>query len=801
MKQITYCVNENPLAKGKTDDAKKNVAFGWEQRTTSVAEFLQYAAVNGNAIMPGILRNKTRDQNNIEKFCIVIVDVDNKRKPGVPTMSFDEAMDNQWLQENAICLWSSPSDGIDEGTDDLYGQDRYRILFKLKEDFKITDTLFSNKMGRDDRRTIRRVIDTLHNIIDGADPDMVWCNPIFGTIGAKKVHTFSEENTLDINTLEIDEPEPKKVTRRDLENTLSKFNGSKDQSVSNIRDKFLAVIPSDESMKTWLSVGAMLGNIAYHDLDYETGLELYQEWSHRDYPESKEDENRRVFDKAYDNPGTGSSFSSLKALAMEYGYEPNEYSPVTTDPGELFGKTDGYKVTDVVHKKPGLTVDLEGKVFVRDLRGINHEVTYAKTTTLMTKDVIPVLEAVTNDHEYRFNTATMGVMCDGVEMSGEELDNIQYALSREYGINFPKDTKGALTRIAMENSYDPYIEELETIEKNVSPMDISNLATRYFKASNPLADVMMEKWLVSLVGRLLKPGLNSRGALVVVGEQNIGKDAFLQTLVNGPGRIVSVGSKTNLKDVNFMLACSTAWVANLDEIEKVTKHQIEGELKSWLTQTEDRFAVKYKMYGKTYPRRFSVYGSCNNANFLQDPTGNTRYWVIESGLDYIKRGERVDIHLLAEERDAILAAAIAKFRLFQKGEYELGLSFEESQVSEEFNKGFVEDAAYVSQLQTKLLERTTTCWAEVCEMLYIDTRSMSNKVLTNQIRLSLSQLGWKTMKTPRKIRKKNYPDLTMKLIVRDEEFINQEEIHSFLMKPDQRWYGLNKTKQEEVEEF
>ena len=140
---LNYCVNNRDLARGKTEQSKHHIDSGWEEKSTSVAEFLQYAAVNGNAIMPGVLRNAYRAAENITKFDVVIVDIDNKQVPGVPTMSFDEARNNQWLMDNAVCMWSSPGNKKYDPDNQYYGQDRYRILFKLKKEFRICDKGFN----------------------------------------------------------------------------------------------------------------------------------------------------------------------------------------------------------------------------------------------------------------------------------------------------------------------------------------------------------------------------------------------------------------------------------------------------------------------------------------------------------------------------------------------------------------------------------------------------------------------------------------------------------------------------------
>ncbi len=769
---IGYSFRGDVIGKpAKGDPQLKTLDKSWEVMDSNAAlNHLQHCVNNGLAVAPGIYTDGVKTKGNFVKGQLVLLDYDG-------TMNWELAKENPFFKQHCIGAFTTASHRNEPG------QNRFRVM-------GILPTTCESAHEYDDRlRGLREYL--LNSGFGEDDSSMQSAQCSFGNPDAEVIWWNQDNRLPDIAPLER-KPQERKIIESDstLETKKAKAMLCLQHIPPRGPDGTNTYPDAIDTLK--VLINELGPDEAYNLID---DCDWHGEWDTAYKIESlignqpEEEHQLRM--------------GSLIAMARHHaGDELEEFNQhltnicreeletIEVDVGDLFGQTTGYKVGDTIERviKPGLTVDDEsGTVWVVDKRGKSHNITYAKGATLMVKDVIPTLEAVTNEHEYRYNTATMGVMCDGVEMSGEELDNIQYALSREYGINFPKDTKGALTIIAMENSYDPYEDELKRFEDTVEPIDISNLATRYFHSTTPLADVMLEKWLVGLVGRLLEPGLPLRGALVVVGKQYIGKDGFINTLVNGDGRIFSVGSKSNLKDVNFMLACSTAWIANLDEIERVTRHQLEGELKSWLTQTEDRFTVKYKMYSKTFPRRFSIYGSCNHPQFLQDPTGNTRYWVIESPLDWEKKGERVDLKLLAEERDAILAGAIAKFRLFQQGEYQIELDHSESMASEQFNKGFVEDAAYVDQLSMFLDDRTTTCMTEIEDFLGLDVKTKSDKRLTNQVNLSLEQLGWTKLKSPRKMRKDGYKGFSLKVLVKDPDSVKVEEMESFFMRFGQRW--------------
>lgn len=89
-------------------------------------------------------------------------------------------------------------------------------------------------------------------------------------------------------------------------------------------------------------------------------------------------------------------------------------------------------------------------------------------------------------------------------------------------------------------------------------------------------------------------------------------------------------------------------------------------------------------YGRTveaFPRHCILVGTSNEEEFLTDPTGDRRFWVIPVQ-------KTIDCQLLAQERDKIWAAAVA---LYRKGEQWWLTSQEEAQ-SSELNQPFhVED--------------------------------------------------------------------------------------------------------------
>lgn len=769
MRLITYSLNPEVIGKG--DHHLSNV--GWKPITSSVDEFLIQTAHDGRAVMPASLNKEGRLNSHITGYESIIIDVDNKTPDCMTT--WDEALKNPFLKANACAMWTSPNHQLNDptivdkktGESKYWGQDRFRVLFLLPSRIDIRPA-----GNHDGLQGINTLIKRLNNIIPGADDNIKAGTYLAGTIHAQ-LHIFGD-NTLDLDSL------PAIVTKNHTHGSrldASPFTGTTDDSVNNIK-RWLPFIDQDD-YNTWLVVAGCLKN-ASDVIGEDVAEALFLEWSSK-YDGYKEDENLNLWNRL--EVGVG-GFGRLKELAIDGGY-----APVVHCEDYSFPATDGYKVGDIIPKQEGAIVrskvEQDGRLvevcWMTDVNGDKHDLTYALQRSIMPKHLIKALDVVAQESTFRFDVTNQMVVRDGEKVPEKQLKSLHLVLSDEYSINFPESTRNAIEAIAMRDCFDPNVDELLDIEQRVTPLDISNIATRYFKANSPLADVMMEKWLVGLVGRLLDPGLPLRGVLVIVGAQHIGKDGFLNVLTKQ--RIKSVGRDSKLKDLNFLLAANAAWVVNLAEIENITRSQATGELKSWITEPHDLVTLKWENQATSFPRRFSLYGSCNNAKFLQDPSGNTRYWVINSPLT---RENKVDLKLLEQEREAILAGAIQLYRKYQQGEYEIELNYEQSVVSEAHNQAYVEEAAFYHDLQVRLDGRTCITRAEAMDLLNVEQPGQkANKTITNQIELSLEQLGFRCVGS-RKIREQGKPDVSLKVMARGDDF-DLNELKTFLRRPGQRW--------------
>jgi predicted P-loop ATPase len=107
------------------------------------------------------------------------------------------------------------------------------------------------------------------------------------------------------------------------------------------------------------------------------------------------------------------------------------------------------------------------------------------------------------------------------------------------------------------------------------------------------------------------------------------------------------------------MALSNAWIVEMSELDAMRKADI-ARIKAFFSQAVDRYRAPYERVTEDHPRSVVFAGTMNpDGNpYLQDTTGNRRFWPVEMG-------SLIDTDALARDRDQIWAEATARFK---KGE-------------------------------------------------------------------------------------------------------------------------------------
>ena len=149
------------------------------------------------------------------------------------------------------------------------------------------------------------------------------------------------------------------------------------------------------------------------------------------------------------------------------------------------------------------------------------------------------------------------------------------------------------------------------------------------------------KWLLGFVARVYHPGCDFQWCPVINGAQRIGKSRLARMLggkegVN-PGEYQwHVALKDSVDDSHAVDALQKGGIIEIEEFSAARKAEINA-LKSFISAEEDTRRFAYDKRASTRKRHSVFIVTCNDQQFLRDPTGNTRFWIIECAKEKFKR--------------------------------------------------------------------------------------------------------------------------------------------------------------------
>lgn len=337
--------------------------------------------------------------------------------------------------------------------------------------------------------------------------------------------------------------------------------------------------------------------------------------------------------------------------------------------------------------------------------------------------------------DFSFDELRSAIMFRGEKFTfGEEIRSWFY---NEYGIVASKeDIREIILYFAKNKSYNPVSRYLDKVYKESTRISIDNLSSRYFATTDPLYDRLVKKWLISAVARGTKPGTKVDHVLVLFGNQGGYKSGFFDVL---GGEFYDSSATNKLNDKDTKLIIHSCWIEEFAEYERLNKKE-QGEVKHWFTLRFDNFRKPYLRETENHYRRCVFGATCNKHEFLVDETGDRRMWVIPVDLDALPGG-KIDLELLAKERDGIWASAVDAYLA---GEKWWNDREEEAEVSwsNEYFRSYDEWTEVIQGWIEGNDVQETTVRRILDEALQLPTALQDRKV---QMRVAdiLTRLGWR----------------------------------------------------------
>ena len=144
-------------------------------------------------------------------------------------------------------------------------------------------------------------------------------------------------------------------------------------------------------------------------------------------------------------------------------------------------------------------------------------------------------------------------------------------------------------------------------------------------ADEDLCSEYLLRFFVGAVARQMSPGCKHDCALIFQGPQGLGKSSFFRAIL--PHERWFCDSMGELDDKDSRLILSRAWIFEWSELESVRRSNM-GAVKAFLSAQDDDVRAPYARSSVFRKRSCVIVGSTNEDQFIVDPTGGRRFWVV-----------------------------------------------------------------------------------------------------------------------------------------------------------------------------
>ena len=203
---------------------------------------------------------------------------------------------------------------------------------------------------------------------------------------------------------------------------------------------------------------------------------------------------------------------------------------------------------------------------------------------------------------------------------------LAWELERNYGIVGKDKIDGALLLVSEANRYNEVKSYLNSLRWDMKPRLDTVLHDYLGAENNAYTRAVARKSFCAAVARVMTPGCKYDYVPVFVGPQGIGKSTFLATI----GKDWYSDSLQSFEGKEAAEMIQGVWINELGEMTSYRKSEA-NTVKQFLSKGADIYRQAYGRRTGKYPRKCVFFGTCNTYEFLNDLTGNRRFWPVDVG--------------------------------------------------------------------------------------------------------------------------------------------------------------------------
>ena len=207
--------------------------------------------------------------------------------------------------------------------------------------------------------------------------------------------------------------------------------------------------------------------------------------------------------------------------------------------------------------------------------------------------------------------------------------------------------------LAKANYYHPIRDYLENLIWDKNPR-LDGWLTTYAKVKPTKFSIAVgSKTLIASVKRIYEAGCKFDHILILEGKTGTRKSTLCEVLGGDFYGELHIDASNTQDLVENMRG---KWVLELPELV-MSRRSDTNSMKAFLSRRIDRTRLAYARTAENFPRQSILIGTHNpdGHGYLQDTTGNRRYWMVEvKGI--------IDIDFLIRDRDQLFAEAVFRYK-------------------------------------------------------------------------------------------------------------------------------------------
>ena len=210
--------------------------------------------------------------------------------------------------------------------------------------------------------------------------------------------------------------------------------------------------------------------------------------------------------------------------------------------------------------------------------------------------------------------------------SDTDTNGLYWYMEKRYDITKRGNIDAALDIHASTHAFNDVQDYIEGLVWDGTPR-LDTLFIDYLGAEdNEYIRAVCRKSFTAAIARAMEPGCKYDNMLILCGRQGIGKSTLLDKMSRG---WFNDSIRTfEGKEASELL--QGVWLVEVAELDAFRRTDV-ARIKQFLSLRADRYRAAYGRNVKESPRCCAFFGTCNQMDFLQDMTGNRRFWPVDVG--------------------------------------------------------------------------------------------------------------------------------------------------------------------------